>query len=82
MNDIATQERDMLRLMQFKIYPDTLFFWLDMLMHLWDNYVFNFDEPDPVLLFKKFGVWEESGYYSHFVSNPKFEDYTHFRRVM
>lgn len=38
-HEVEKMERDVVQVLKFKLLPDTLYFWFDLAVQLWDIYV-------------------------------------------
>ena len=38
-HEVEQMERDVVQVLKFKLLPDTLYFWFDLAVQLWDIYV-------------------------------------------
>jgi hypothetical protein len=51
--DIGRKERDIVNALKFRLLPDTLFFWVDLVMKSWDDFSVAFLQPVDHRLFKR-----------------------------
>lgn len=64
---ITDIEKKMLRVLDYKLLPDTLNFWLESVMKFWDHFAFNKKPSALPLFFKKTIHWEAG---NQMVLNP------------